>query len=137
MSLRMPCSDNGWTNASEASGKCNDCCVEANAIDAGPPGFGRSTATSIGVQQTEGDENEMGNILQEITEMEATTIDGGRRHVISSCKNITIGMECARARNVTVKHENDEDSCRQPRVLDIDGECARKLQKELDEEFGK
>ncbi|XP_037416279.1 uncharacterized protein LOC119278979 [Triticum dicoccoides] len=108
-----------------------------NAIDAGPPGFGRSTATSVGVQQTEGDENEMGNILQEITEMQATAVDGGRRHVISSCKNITIGMECARARNVTVKHENDEDSCRQPRVLDIDGKCARKLQKELDEEFGK
>ncbi|XP_048531219.1 vicilin-like seed storage protein At2g18540 isoform X1 [Triticum urartu] len=106
-----------------------------NAIDAGPPGFGRSTATSVGVQQTEGDENEMGNILQEITEMQATAVDGGRRHVISSCKNITIGMECARARNVTVKHENDEDSCRQPRVLDIDGECARQLQKELDEEY--
>ncbi|KAM3195421.1 hypothetical protein ACQJBY_071504 [Aegilops geniculata] len=44
-------------------------------------------------------------------------------------------MECARARNVTVKHENDEDSSRQPRVLDIDGECARQLQKELDKEY--
>lgn len=34
-----------------------------------------------------------------------------------------------------MKHESDEDSNRQPRVLDIDGECVRQLQKELDEEY--